>query len=253
MVCRLILLLGFLLSCLGPVMAASELTVFAAASMREAMERIGQAYETETGNRVIFSFAGTGTLARQVEAGAPADLFVSADEAWMDYVVDRGAVDAQTVRQIASNKLVLIGSKDAQSLELTDSRLLDELDGGRLAIADPETVPAGRYGKAALESLKLWEAVSPRLAPMENVRIALASVARGDTPLGLVYRTDAAVEPDVAVLAELPPGSYPEIRYLAALTGAGSYPAGEPFLEYLTGDQAREILQSLGFVTDKVD
>ncbi|MES0812380.1 molybdate ABC transporter substrate-binding protein [Roseibium sp. SCPC15] len=236
-----------------PAAAQPPLTVFAAASMREAMERIGTVFEEETGNRVVFSFAGTGTLARQVEAGAPADLFVSADVDWMDYVVEQDAVQADTVRPIASNALVLIGTADGPKVGLDAGDLETALNDGRMAIADPDTVPAGRYGKAALESLGLWQIVETRLAPMENVRIVLASVARGDTPLGLVYQTDAVIEPAVATLAEFPASAHPKIEYLAALTVDGSHPAAEPFLEFLQQPQAREILHSLGFLTDKMN
>ncbi len=231
---------------------SSTLTVFAAASLREAMEKIGTAFEEETGTRIVFSFAGTGILARQVEAGSPAALFLSADTAWMDYVRDAGAVKPETIREIASNALVLVGPAGSPAVALTAKDLTARLEDGRMAIADPDTVPAGRYGKAALESLGLWPAVSGRLAPMENVRVALAAVARGDTPLGLVYRTDAAVEPDVSVLAELPQDSHPRIRYLAALTGPQSPPVAPAFLAYLETPRAQEILQSLGFLTDKM-
>lgn len=250
---RFCLIIAFTAALLPPMAAASELTVFAAASLREAMERIASGYERETGTRVVFSFAGTGTLARQVEAGAPADLFVSADSDWMDYVAESGGVDPQSVRQIASNALVLAGPKGSPEIGLNASEIAGFLDGQRMAMADPDTVPAGRYGKAALEKLGLWQRVSGQLAPMENVRIALASVARGDTPLGLVYRTDAEIEPDVAVVATFPGSSHPEIRYLAALTGTGGDPAAEAFLDFLTSPDAQEILQSLGFVTDKVE
>lgn len=229
------------------------LTVFAAASTREAMEGIAGAFEEETGTKVVFSFAGTGTLARQVEAGAPADLFVSADAAWMDYVRDQDAVSADTIVEFASNGLVLVGPEESPVLELSPENLHAVLETGRLAMADPETVPAGRYGKAALVTLGLWPTVSARLAPMENVRIALASVARGDAPLALVYRTDAMVEPAVAVVAELPQQSHPPIRYLAALTSSRTNPAAPAFLEFLNGPRAREILHSLGFLTDKVN
>ncbi|MES0884676.1 molybdate ABC transporter substrate-binding protein [Roseibium sp. SCP14] len=250
---RLLLFCILLLACLPPAAAQAPLTVFAAASMREAMERVGTAFEEETGNKVIFSFAGTGTLARQVEAGAPADLFVSADVDWMDYVVERDAVRANTVRPIASNTLVLIGAADGPKVRLDAGELEIALNEGRMAIADPDTVPAGRYGKAALENLGLWQAVETRLAPMENVRIVLASVARGDTPLGLVYQTDAVIEPAVATLADFPASAHPKIEYLAALTVDGSHPAAEPFLDFLQQPRAREILHSLGFLTDKVN
>ncbi|WP_434054490.1 MAG: molybdate ABC transporter substrate-binding protein [Roseibium sp.] len=250
---RLFLIIAFFASLLTPAAAASDLTVFAAASLREAMERIASGYERETGTKVVFSFAGTGILARQIEAGAPADLFVSADADWMDYVAENGGVDPANVRQIASNALVLIGASETPVLSLGEAEIVDFLDDQRMAMADPDTVPAGRYGRAALENLGLWHAVAGRLAPMENVRIALASVARGDTPLGLVYRTDAEIEPDVAVLATIPGASHPEIRYLAAVTDVSSNPAAGSFLEYLTSTEAQEILQSLGFVTDKVE
>jgi len=250
---RLCLIIAFMEALLPPVAAASELTVFAAASMREAMERIASKFEEETGTRIVFSFAGTGTLARQVEAGAPADLFISADADWMDYVAENGGVAPASVRQIASNKLVLIGASDTAGLDLNAAQITGFLDGQRMAMADPDTVPAGRYGKAAMENLGLWQSVSGLLAPMENVRIALASVARGDTPLGLVYRTDAEIEPDVAILATFPVSSHPEIRYLAAVTELSGNPAATPFLDFLTSPDAQEILQSLGFVTDKVE
>ncbi|MCX2724713.1 molybdate ABC transporter substrate-binding protein [Roseibium salinum] len=248
---RLLVFMCLLPACLAPASAEQPLTVFAAASVREAMERIGAAFEEQTGTQVVLSFAGTGTLARQVEAGAPADIFVSADAAWMDYVRERGAVRADTIREIASNALVLVGPSGSPAIELDSEGLRAVLDGGRMAIADPETVPAGRYGKAALEKLGLWQAVSPHLAPMENVRIALASVARGDTPLGLVYSTDAAIEPAVSVVAQLPQASHPRIRYLAALTTSRAHPSAQGFLDFLDGPRSEEVLRSLGFVTDK--
>ncbi|POF33009.1 molybdate ABC transporter substrate-binding protein [Roseibium marinum] len=250
---RLIIVLCLLTAAILPAAAERPLTVFAAASMREAMEGIGGAFEEQTGTEVVFSFAGTGTLARQVEAGAPADLFVSADAAWMDYVRNHDAVRADAIFEFASNALVLVGPENSPAIELTPDSLHAALKGERLAIADPETVPAGRYGKAALENLGLWSTVSAQLAPMENVRIALASVARGDTPLALVYRTDALVEPAVAVVADLPRESHPPIRYLAALTSVQSHPAAPAFLKFLAAPRAREILHSLGFLTDKVD
>lgn len=250
MISRLLLVLVFVLTAVIPARAAERLTVFAAASLREAMEQAGAVFEKDTGTRVVFSFAGTGTLARQVEAGAPADVFVSADAAWMDYVLEKEAVLPESVRDIASNAIVLIGPEGSQPLDLSAQTLTQRLGGNRLAMADPETVPAGRYGKAALENLGLWQAVSGSLAPMENVRIALASVARGDTPLGLVYKTDAAVEPGVAILFEFPPESHPPIRYLAALTRAQAHPEAAAFLAFLSSPPSRDILHSLGFVTD---
>ncbi|GAB4512213.1 MAG: molybdate ABC transporter substrate-binding protein [Roseibium sp.] len=237
----------------GSAQAEPPLTVFAAASLREALEQIGDAFEAQAGTAPVFSFAGTGTLARQVEAGAPADVFVSADAAWMDYVREAGAVRADTVLEFASNALVLIGPAGSAALAPEADALAARLAGHRLAMADPDTVPAGRYGRAALESTGLWQAVSDALAPMENVRVALGAVARGDTPLGVVYRTDAMVEPGVEILYTFAPDSHPRIRYLAALTASASHPEAAAFLAFLAGAEAREILRSLGFVADNGD
>jgi len=239
-----------LLACQSAALAERPLTVFAAASLREALEEIGDAFETRTGTAPVFSFAGTGTLARQVEAGAPADVFLSADAAWMDYTREAGAVRADTVFEFASNALVLVGPAGSPALNPDANAVKTRLAGHRLAIADPDTVPAGRYGKAALQSDGLWQAVSGALAPMENVRVALGAVARGDTPLGLVYRTDALVEPGVAILYTFPPDSHPRIRYLAASTASASHPGAAAFLAFLAGPEAREILRSFGFVAD---
>lgn len=234
-----------------PARAEQPLTVFAAASMREAMEEIGTAFTEESGTNVLFSFAGTGTLARQIEAGAPADAFVSADAEWMDYVVERQAVVVGSVREFASNRLVLLAPAGSSQLKPGASDLPVRLEGERLAIADPETVPAGRYGKAALQALGLWDRVSSHLAPMDNVRIVLAAVARGDVPFGLVYRTDAVVAPDALVVYEFPEDRHPRIRYLAAQTVNGSHAHTNRFLQFLAGPVAQEILHSSGFLTDK--
>ncbi|MBD1549085.1 molybdate ABC transporter substrate-binding protein [Roseibium aggregatum] len=229
----------------GPALA-DRITVFAAASMTDALKRIGSAYTDKTGTEVVFSFAGTGALARQVEAGAPADVFVSADEAWMAYVNKAGAVKPDSIRPIAANSLVLVGPASADPLALEPKALAGRLDGNRLAIADTETVPAGRYGKAALQATGLWDTVADNLAPMDNVRVALASVARGDTPLGVVYGSDAHIEPKVRVLAVFPANSHPAIVYPAALTkNAGDGARG--FLDFLTGPDAQAIFTDSGF------
>ena len=243
---KLLLPLSLSLFLSAPALAAEKVTVFAAASLTDALTAIGKDFQAETGNKAVFSFAGSGTLARQVEARAPADIFISADEAWMVYVTEKEAVDPATVRIIAENELVLVGPKGADKLDLTADALTTRLGNGRLAIADPDTVPAGRYGKQSLENTGLWGAVSGKLAPMENVRVALASVARGDTPLGIVYSSDAFVEPDVEVLAVFPRESHTPIRYPAALT-VGASDGAAAFLEYLSGDAARKRLEEAGF------
>ncbi len=226
--------------------AADKLTVFAAASMTDALSDVGAAFTKASGTEVVFSFAGTGSLARQIEAGAPADVFVSADEKWMAYVQDKAAVKPGSIKIIATNDLVLVGPAESAQLSLNLDEIQERLAGNRLAMADPETVPAGRYAKAALEATGLWQAVSGKLAPMDNVRIALASVARGDTPLGIVYGSDAFVEPKVRILAVFPEESHPKIRYPAAETATASEGA-DAFIEFLAGDEAQKIFLGKGF------
>lgn len=250
MIRRLCFAAAVLLATLMPARADQSLTVFAAASLSETMAAIGTAFEAKTGTTIVFSFAGTGTLARQIEAGAPADVFLSADEAWMDYVRGTGAIRADTVREFASNALVLIGPKGGPPLDPETGDLVARLEGHRLAMADPETVPAGRYGKAALEMQGLWPRLAGAIAPMENVRVALTAVARGDTPFGVVYSTDALIEPGVETLYTFPPDSHPPIRYLAALTAEADPAVATAFLEFLASPKAKEILRSFGFVAD---
>lgn len=235
-----------LFSLMASATANERVTVFAASSLTTALDDIGAVFTRETGTEVVFSFAGTGTLARQIEAGAPADVFVSADETWMAYAVESGAVRADTVRSVTGNSLVLVGSGGESSLSLSAKTIADHLGENRLAIADTETVPAGRYAKAALQATGLWRVVADRLAPMDNVRVALASVARGDTPLGVVYGSDAHVEPKVQVLAIFPAETHPEIVYPAALTTDGAE-RGRAFLDFLTGSKAQSILTDSGF------
>ncbi|WP_145345697.1 molybdate ABC transporter substrate-binding protein [Roseibium hamelinense] len=231
---------------ISPAAAQDRLTVFAAASLTNALEAIGTAFEEETGMQVLFSFAGTSALARQIEAGAPADVFVSADEIWMDYLRERQAVVPESIKAIAGNGLVFVGPAGSEPLDLDVGGISDALGRGRLAIADTETVPAGRYGKAALTSLGLWAYVQKRLAPMENVRVALAAATRGDTPLALVYASDASVEPGVDVVAKLPAESHQAIRYPAALTQHAAEGA-DAFLAYLSSAAAQRIFEESGF------
>ncbi len=227
--------------------AADEITVFAAASMKDALNSIGELYTKETGTKVVFSFASSSVVARQVTAGAPADIFVSADVKWMDYVSKAEAIEDDTVRIIAGNSLVVVAPADeAKPVELTKDALLERIGDGHMAIGSPEAVPAGRYGKASLVSLGLWDAVESTLVHMENVRVTLASVARGEVALGIVYGSDAAIEPRVAVVATFPDDSHAPIVYPAGLVkGAGPKAIG--YLEYLSSPAAREVFAKLGF------
>jgi len=253
MLCRLATVLLVACAAAGaaasPARSAEGLTVFAAASLKDALETTGAAFTAETGVPVVFSFAGTSNLARQIEAGAPADVFISADRAWMDLLEATGSVDQATIRSIAGNSLVVVAPANAASaLDLTPEALGARLGDGRLAIADPDTVPAGRYGKAALTALGLWNGIAGQLAPMENVRVALATVARGEAPLGIVYFSDAAAEPDVAVVARFPEDSHPPIIYPAAVTKAAK-PNAIRFLEFLQEPAARAAFAAAGRAT----
>ena len=224
---------------------AQPVLVFAAASMKNALDEAA----AQAPVRATVSYASSSALARQIEAGAPAQVYVSADLAWMDYVQEKNRILPGTRRNLLGNKLVLIApaaSKVRASLE-KGFPLAKLLGNGRLALGDPAHVPAGKYAKAALESLGVWESVQGRLAPAENVRAALALVARAETPLGVVYATDAAAEPRVRVVGAFPEGSHPPIVYPVALTvhARGSEPGR--FLDFLGTPQARAIFEKHGF------
>ena len=253
--CRLLMTLAALIWCVPSAGAPHEggkdgLLVFAAASLTDVLGEIGKVYESTTGKRVKFSFAASSALARQIEAGARADVFVSADLEWMDYLADRKLIAADSRRNVAGNRLVLIAPADSTArIELTDGLdLRGTLGERRLAIADPDIVPAGRYAKAALEALHGWSGVSDRLARAENVRVALAYVATGEAPLGIVYETDARVEPRVRIVGTFPAESHPEIRYPAALVSVARVDA-RGFLDFLGSSQARAAFARHGFVT----
>ena len=236
----------------APAWAASpapkSITVFAAASLTDVLQEIGKAFREKTGVAVRFSFAASSALAKQVETGAPADAFVSADLEWMDYLANHGSVDLKSRRNVAGNELVLIAPADGDvKLAITkDFPLAAALGEGRLAVADPASVPAGRYAKAALTSLGVWGQVGPKLAPAESVRAALALVSRGEAPLGIVYRTDARVDPKVKVVGVFPAGSYPPIVYPAARLANGAA-AAAAFVEFLAGADAQGIFARYGF------
>jgi molybdate transport system substrate-binding protein len=233
---------------------AADVTVFAAASLTDALGEAARAYETRTGAAITLSFAGSSALARQIQQGAPADLFISANADWMDRLQADGLIAEDTRTDLLRNSLVLIApTEDTAPLEdappmlgpRTDLRGL--LGDGRLAMALVEAVPAGIYGKAALETLGLWEAVAPRVAQADNVRAALALVATGEAPLGIVYATDAAAEDDVRILATIPPETHPPILYPAAAVAGRESADARAFLAFLTGSEAEAIFRRHGF------
>ena len=229
--------------------APKPLVVFAAASLQNALKDVGAAYTGATGQPVTFSFAGSSAMARQIEEGAPAEVFVSADPDWMDYLEKKGLVRPGSRHDLLTNHLALIAPKDsAVRLKIAPGFPLAAALGadGRLAMADPNAVPAGLYGKAALQKLGVWPAVEHRVAIGENVRAALLFVARGEAPLGIVYDTDAKVEPQVRIVDLFPDDSHPPIRYPAAATRGAAQDASR-FLDFLSGPQARAVFAHYGF------
>jgi len=241
------ILVGLLVAFGGPA-AAETLTLFAAASLKDALDENVRAYQVGTGDKIVVSYAASSALAKQIESGAPADLFISADLDWMAYLERRGLVKVDTRRNLLRNRLVLIAPADSRvSVKIEPGFPLARVLGdGRLAMANPDAVPAGKYGKAALEALGVWKDVAPKVVGAENVRAALVLVSRGEAPLGIVYRTDAAVEPKVRIVAEFPENSHPAIIYPAAVTATGKSAAGA-FLESLSKPAARAVFRKYGF------
>ena len=236
----------------APAAARSEPpTVFAAASLADAMEAAGKAYEEKTGNEIRFSFASSSTLARQIEAGAPAAIFASANETWMDYLGERDLIEAGTRISPISNALVLVAPADSELTEFTvtgDTDLAALLGpDGRLSVGDPDHVPAGIYARQSLQSLGQWETLEPRLARADDVRAALALVSRGEAPLGIVYSTDARISDEVKIVGRLPAESHTPITYpFAIVKGAGSEETRALF-DFLTGEEALAIYAGFGF------
>jgi molybdate transport system substrate-binding protein len=227
--------------------AAAPVTVFAAASLQNAMKDIGAAFTRAGGAPVVFSFAGSSVLARQIEQGAPAEVFVSADPDWMNDVEKHGLVQPGARKDILTNHLALVAPRTS-TLHLSIAPwfpLLQALGGGKLAMADV-TVPAAIYGKASLETLHVWSQVQGQVARAENVRGALNFVARGEAPLGIVYDTDAMVEPGVKIIGLFPDDSHPPILYPAALL-KGATPAAEAFLRFAEGPEGKAIFEKYGF------
>jgi molybdate transport system substrate-binding protein len=224
------------------------LTVYAAVSLANALDEIGATYQRAGGRRVLFSYASSAVLARQIEAGAHADLYISADTEWMTYLQSRHLIDVASRRDLLGNSLVLIAPADSP-LRLAIAPhfpLLPALAGGRLAMGDPDSVPAGRYARTALERLGLWPALSGQLALTDNVRSALAFVARGEAPLGIVYLTDARSDPRVRIIDTFPATLHAPIVYPVALT-TGAQADARALLDFLRGATAAEIFRKYGF------
>jgi len=226
----------------------ARITVFAAASLTDVLQELGVQYTRDSGVKLTFSFAATSILARQIENGAHADVFMSADQEWMDYLEQRALIQAKSRHNLLGNRLALVaGADSAIHLQIAPHfPLLAALNGGRLAVADPDSVPAGRYARSALVSLGVWNDVADRLVRAENVRGALLFVARGEVPLGIVYETDALIDHKVRVLGLFPEDSHQPITYPIALTRTAGEPA-RAFVDYLHGSAASAAFIKFGF------
>jgi len=227
---------------------AVPLLVFAAASLTDVLDEVDRAFTARTHIEVRASYAASSVLAKQIEAGAPADVFFSADLAWVDYVEKRGLVKTGSRRDLLSNSLVLIAPADSPVRVRIAPRfdLVGALGGGRLATGDPDSVPVGKYARAALTQLGVWDSVAARLVRAENVRAALEYVARAEATLGIVYRTDAQAEKRVRVVDTFPADTHPRITYPAVVT-AGARAQAPQFVEFLASAEAREIFTRYGF------
>jgi len=229
--------------------AVPAVLVFAAASLSDVLDEIDRAYAAKTGTDVRASYASSSVLAKQIESGAPADVFVAADREWMDYLEERGLLKRGSRHDLLGNTLVLIAGADS-TLQLKVAPGFDlagALGKGRLAVGDPDSVPAGVYAQAALVKLGVWDRVRDHLARADNVRTALEYVARGESPLGIVYGTDARAEKRVRVVGVFSADTHPPITYPVALT-AGARPEAERYREFLQSDAARQIFTRRGFV-----
>lgn len=242
------LLPGFALALSAQVFAA-DVTVFAAASLKEAMDAQAQQFSAATGNRVVVSYGASSALAKQIEAGAPADMFISADLDWMDYLGERKLLLAGTRVDLLRNTLVLIAPSSSTS-KLTiapNFGLAAALGTEKLAMANPDSVPAGKYGKRALMSLGVWNGVEKQVARADNVRAALALVSRGEAPYGIVYRTDALADKGVRIVDRFPDATHPAIVYPVALVATSRSTAARRLLEYLRSASARPTWEKYGF------
>lgn len=246
-----LLILSLCSTSFATLRAADVPTVFAAASLTNAMEAVGAAYRAKTGKEMRFSFASSSTLARQIEAGAPAQIFVSANERWMDYLAQRNLVERNTRTSPIGNRLALIAPSESKipPHDVTAASDLSGLlgAGARLAVGDPGHVPAGIYAKEALETLGFWPALEPRLARADNVRAALALVERGESPLGIVYSTDAAIARGVKVLGLFPRDSHKPITYPFAILAHQETNDVTAAFSFLTGADAIGIYERFGF------
>ena len=226
-----------------------DILVFAAASLKNALDEAAAQWQRESGKKVVISYAASNTLIKQIEQGAPADMFISADLDWMDYGQQKGLIKPDTRSNLLGNRLVLIAPKDSNiSANIQPGfDLAALLKGGRLAMGNVDAVPAGKYGKASLEKLGAWDGVKDKIAQAESVRAALLLVGRGEAPLGIVYQTDAAADPTVKIVGTFPENTHSPIIYPIALTKDSTNPDALAFLNFIRSPAARPIFERQGF------
>ncbi len=242
---QITLALGFL--ALTPLRAA-EINVFAAASLTDSLKEIAVKYEKQSGDKLVFNLGASSTLARQIESGAPADIFFSADEAKMDGLEKKGLIDAATRKSRLGNALVVVIAADS-ALKIDSAQALTNAAVQKIALADPKAVPAGVYAKQWLDGLQLWAAIEPKVVPTENVRAALAAVESGNVEAGVVYKTDAGISKKVKVAYEVPAKDAPKISYPVALVKESKQAdVAKKFLNYLDSKDAGDIFKKFGFV-----
>lgn len=234
-----------------PSARPADVTIFAAASLTDSLKQIAADYQKQTGRTVSFNFEASSMLARQIQEGAPADIFFSADETQMDRLAERGLIDTATRADRLGNSLVVVAPAGS-SLQIQSAADLAAAGVKQIALADPKAVPAGVYAKEWLEKFKVWDAIEPKVVPQENVRAALAAVASGDVDAGVVYKTDAAISKNVRIVYEVPHADGPDIRYPMALVKTSQNPdAAKQFLEYLESNDAAGVFEKFGFAVRK--
>jgi len=233
-------------------LAAEKVTVFAAASLKNALDAVNTQWQKQSGNEATVSYAASSALAKQIESGAPADVFISADLAWMDYLAKNKLIKDETRANLLGNRLVLIAGQGAADVDITPSFDLAALLGdGRLAMGAVDSVPAGKYGKAALEKLGVWPSVETKIAGAENVRAALLLVSKGEAPYGIVYQTDAIADPGVKVVGTFPEDSHSPIVYPIGITADSNNPDADAYVDFVKSDDAAALFKAQGFTVLK--
>ncbi len=246
-----VLITALIAACVPPARAQTrDILVFGATSLKNALDDADALYQRDKGSKVVVSYTASSALAKQIENGAPADVFISADLDWMDYLAQRKLIKPDTRSNFLGNKLVLITAADSKlTLKIEPNfQLAQALGNGRLAMADPASVPAGRYGKAALEALGVWPSVADKIAPAQDVRATLAFVSRGEAPLGIVYQTDAAADKGVKIVDAFPTSTHPPIIYPIAVTSTSTNPGTAAYISFLKSPAAKPAFEKQGFV-----